>query len=190
MYLFFDTETNGLPLDHRASVNNLDNWPRLVQLAWMVIDNVGNEIGSAEHIIRPNGFVIPHTAAVVHGITTEIGIKQGVDLASVLRSIEPSLQESSFIVAHNIAFDEKILGAEFLRTGYPNPMETKKRICTMKSSTSYCRLPGKQGYKWPKLSELHMELFGTGFDEAHRALADVRACARCFFELKRLGIMT
>jgi len=34
--LFFDTETTGLPKNWKAPVEQLDNWPRLVQIAWQV----------------------------------------------------------------------------------------------------------------------------------------------------------
>ena len=47
---------------------------------------------------------------------------------------------------------------------------------------------GKPG-KWPKLEELHIKLFGCNFEGAHDALDDVRATAKCFFELKRLGMV-
>jgi DNA polymerase III epsilon subunit-like protein len=61
----------------------------------------------------------------------------------------------------------------------------------MRSSTSFCRIPGgPRGYKWPKLQELHQALFSVEFDAAHDAVADVRACAKCFFELKRRGVIS
>ena len=60
----------------------------------------------------------------------------------------------------------------------------------MQSSTDYCRLSGPYGYKWPKLSELHIKLFGEDFDEAHDASVDIEATMNCFFELKRLGVIT
>ena len=93
------------------------------------------------------------------------------------------------LIAHNIQFDEKILGAELLRTGCPNLVETKERQCTMQGATNYCRLPGPYGYKWPTLQELYLKLFNERFEGAHRALIDVRACARCYFELRRLKVM-
>jgi DNA polymerase III epsilon subunit-like protein len=40
--VFFDTETTGLPRDYNAPSSKLDNWPRLVQLAWIVSDYDGN----------------------------------------------------------------------------------------------------------------------------------------------------
>jgi DNA polymerase III epsilon subunit-like protein len=64
-----------------------------------------------------------------------------------------------------------------------------KMTCTMFSSTAHCAIQGSRGNKWPKLEELHQKLFGEGFEGAHDALVDVQACARCFFELKRLGVI-
>jgi hypothetical protein len=59
----------------------------------------------------------------------------------------------------------------------------------MVSSTHYCRIPGRYGFKWPKLDELHTKLFGSAFAGAHSALADVNACARCYFRLREIGIL-
>ena len=44
MYLFFDTETTGLPKRWNAPVTEVDNWPRLVQLAWISCDEQGNRL--------------------------------------------------------------------------------------------------------------------------------------------------
>jgi len=59
----------------------------------------------------------------------------------------------------------------------------------MLKTTSLCKLPNKygNGYKWPKLSELHNFLFNEDFADAHDALGDIRATIKCFFELKRLN---
>ena len=70
-----------------------------------------------------------------------------------------------------------------------SPLFQKKRVCTMKSSTDFCRIPGSYGLKWPTLTELHLALFNTVFDETHNALKDVEACAKCFFQLKKKGIV-
>ncbi|MCX6546155.1 MAG: 3'-5' exonuclease [Acidobacteria bacterium] len=189
MYLFFDTETTGLPRNYRAPASDLSNWPRLVQLAWLLTDDDANAIASAEHIVKPDGFTIPPDASRIHGITTEIAMDRGVDLRSVLAALTPDVEKASTLVAHNMQFDEKILGAEFLRAGYPNHVESRKRLCTMVGATEYCRLPGPYGYKWPTLQELYVTLFNEPFTDAHRALVDVRVCAKCYFELKRRKIM-
>ena len=189
MYFFFDTETTGIPRNYKAPASDLRNWPRLVQLAWLLADEEANEVASAEYIVKPDGFTIPQDASRIHGITTEMAAQKGVDLKSILTAVTPHIKQAFVLVAHNVQFDEKILGAEFLRVGYPNLVESKERKCTMQGATNYCRLPGPYGYKWPTLQELHMKLFNETLEGAHRALVDVRACARCYFELKRLKVM-
>jgi DNA polymerase III epsilon subunit-like protein len=189
MYLFFDTETTGIPKNYKAPVSDLKNWPRLVQIAWLATDDKGNELKSAEHVIKPDGFSIPADASKIHGITDDIAGSVGVALKPVLEAIIEDLSKAVALIAHNIQFDEKILGAELLRMGYPNHVAVKPRKCTMQSSTDLCRIPGPYGYKWPKLQELYQKLFHEDFDNAHNALADVRACARCYFELRQIGVM-
>ena len=187
MYLFFDTETTGLPRSWKAPVTDLNNWPRLVQLAYLLFDINGKLISEADHIIKPQGFTIPADASRIHGITTERALQEGKSLDSVLLDFQSLIEESSFLVAHNMSFDEKIMGAEFLRNHMPDSIASKKKICTMQSTTNFCAIDGPYGYKWPKLAELHFKLFRTSFDEAHNAAADIRATAKCFWELKRLG---
>lgn len=189
MILFLDTETTGIPRNYRAPVSDLDNWPRLVQLGWLMAGEDGAEISAAEFIVRPEGFVIPDDAARVHGISNALALQEGVPLATVLEAVVAEVEQASVLVAHNMQFDEKILGAELLRTGYPNLLDEKLRLCTMQSATDYCRLPGRYGFKWPTLQELHHKLFGESFAGGHSALADVRACARCFFRLKQLQVL-
>lgn len=189
MYLFFDTETTGIPRNYKAPVTDLNNWPRMVQIAWLVADERGAEISSVEHIIKPNGFVIPADAAKVHGITTAMAQVQGVALNVALDAIANDIAGATTLIAHNMAFDEKILGAEFLRAGFANHLAAKARRCTMQAATDFCRLPGPYGFKWPTLNELHKKLFHDSFSGAHQALVDVRACAKCYFELKRLKVM-
>ncbi len=189
MYLFFDAETTGVPKNYKAPVSDLNNWPRLVQIAWLITDAKGQELTSSEYVIKPHGFTIPPPATKIHGITTEQALREGTDLSPVLDLIAQDIDNASTLVAHNIQFDEKILGAEFIRAGHPNYMEKKRRKCTMKSATNYCRIPGQYGYKWPTLQELHRKLFVEDFSGAHDAMIDVRACAKCYFELKRLKII-
>lgn len=73
-----------------------------------------------------------------------------------------------------------------------NSLVSKKTICTKERSTSYCAIPSPNGfndYKWPTLSELHRKLFGTDFENSHSAFADVNATVKCFWEMKKLGLI-
>ena len=84
MYLIFDTETTGLPHNKTAPVEDLDNWPRLVQIAWQLHDNEGKLRSSGNHIVKPDGFTIPFNAEKIHGISTQHALDVGEDLSTVL----------------------------------------------------------------------------------------------------------
>ena len=189
-YLFFDTETTGLPRNWRAPVSDLNNWPRLIQLAWVVCKN-GVKIESKDYIIKPEDFHIPPEASAIHGITTERAQKEGILLHEALSEFNDLILQADYLVGHNISFDEMVVGAEFLRKKMLNELNSKKKICTKEMSTDFCAIPSTNGsgrYKWPKLSELYVKLFGVLFKDSHNALADVEATAECFWELKRRGI--
>jgi DNA polymerase III epsilon subunit-like protein len=189
MYLFFDTETTGLPKDWKAPLSKLDNWPRMVQLAYMLYDKEGNKLQEADLIIKPEGYTIPKEAADVHGITTDIANQKGIPLELALASFYEAAQTAEVLVAHNMAFDEMIVGAELLRKNKHNIIPRKKRICTMQSGVNLCRIPSKYGFKWPKLTELHYKLFDTDFEDAHNAYVDISITAKCFWKMKALGII-
>lgn len=189
MYLFFDTETTGLPNNWKAPVTDLKNWPRLVQLAYLFYDNSVKKIAEGNFIIKPEGFSIPIASARIHKITNEKAIKEGESLKSILLHFDSLINQSEYLVAHNMSFDEKIIGAEFLRNGMKNALQNKPKICTMERTVSFCKLYGPYGYKWPKLSELHYKLFRENFEEAHNAAIDIQVTAKCFWELKKLNIL-
>jgi DNA polymerase-3 subunit alpha len=192
MFLIYDTETTGLPRNYEAPVTDLENWPRVIQLAWQLHDFDGVLVEAKEFIIRPENFTIPYNAAKIHGISTELAIREGEDLRVVLEAFKSALSRATLIVGHNIDFDLNIIGAEFIRGGFENYLEGKLHLCTKLESVDYCALPGGRGggFKWPTLGELHQKLFGEGFPEAHNAAADVIATSRCFLEMVRLGIVT
>ncbi len=58
MYLFFDTETTGLPRTYRASIKDLENWPRVVQIAWLTYSKSGQLLSENDYIVKPEGFII------------------------------------------------------------------------------------------------------------------------------------
>jgi len=161
----------------------------MIQIAWLIYNEKGERIENKDFIIKPEGFTIPKEASNIHGISTEKAIKEGVDLTMVLQEFAALIEKADFVVAHNIAFDEKIIGAEFFRKNIETSLFKKPRLCTMNSSTNYCKISGQYGYKWPKLSELHIKLFGENFEEAHNAAADINATAKCFWKLRELKLI-
>jgi DNA polymerase III subunit epsilon len=150
-------------------------------------DRDGNKISGGDHIIKPDGFLIPKDASKVHGISMERANSEGKPILMVLKEFQLLINQADYLVAHNISFDEKIVGAEFLRNKLASSVAKKKKICTMQSTTNFCAIAGPYGYKWPKLSELHYRLFKTGFEESHNAAVDINATSKCFWELRRWG---
>lgn len=198
--LFFDTETNGLPLSYHSPASDFENWPQVLQLAWSLEQedadyslirrlDVGNDL-----ILPGEDFVLDLGAAATHGLTAE-RLMNGRPIATVLKEFDEALSRADLLVAHNMAFDLPIVGAEMLRAGLDEAfarLQQIPKVCTMKGAADFCKLPGGrhgQRFKSPRLAELHQILFNEGFDGAHDAMKDVEALARCFWELVDLGVV-
>jgi DNA polymerase-3 subunit alpha len=191
MFLIFDTETTGLPRNYNAPVSDLDNWPRMVQIAWQLHDDKGNLLSHDSIIVKPVGYSIPFATIQIHGITNERANEEGKDLKNALQQFINIVEQTTYLCGHNIEFDINIIGAELLRCGFENVLASKLFIDTKNDQTTeYCALPGGRGgkFKWPTLTELHQKLFNKGFDEAHNAAFDVAATTKVFFEIIKRGI--
>ena len=191
MYLIFDTETTGLPKNWNAPITDSDNWPRCIQLAWQIHDELGELVEVKNYIIKPDGFDIPFNATKIHGISTQRANKTGQELAFVLNEFNEALSKTTFVIGHNVDFDLNIVGAEFHRAEMDTSlMEMPKLDSCSESTATLCQLPGGRGgkFKLPQLQELHKFLFNEEFAEAHNASADVEATTRCFLELVRRKI--
>ena len=188
MYLIFDTETTGLPKRWDAPITDTDNWPRCVQIAWQLHDELGNLVEHQDFLIKPDGFNIPYESEQIHGISTALAEEQGVPLEEVLVEFNKALAQTKFVVGQNVDFDINIMGCEFHRYQVENPMTELPVLDTCTEHTAeLCKIPGGRGgkFKLPTLTELHEFLFGEPFAEAHNATADVEATTRCFLELVR-----
>lgn len=193
MKLFFDTETTGVPRNYKAPVTDLNNWPRLVQLGYVLYDSLEGgedfELHSNEWIIKPNGFVISEQVSKIHGITQEYAMTNGESLKDVLEIFGRLIEISDELIGHNLSYDLNVLGAEYLRVFQSNPLVGKSSYDTMLKGTDVCKIPGSYGhYKWPKLYELHQVLFKSPLSQTHTALDDIRQTAKCYFELQKLGV--
>jgi DNA polymerase-3 subunit alpha len=181
MYLIFDTETTGLPKNWKAPITDVDNWPRCVQIAWQLLDDMGELIEDQNYLIRPDNFEIPYESQKIHGISTELALEDGEPLDEVLEKFNLSLEKSSFVIGHNIDFDVNVIGCEFYRQQIKSCLSSTKLLDTCTEDTALlCKLPGGRGgkYKFPTLVELHEFLFDASFKQAHNATADVEATAR------------
>jgi DNA polymerase-3 subunit epsilon len=186
MLLFFDTETTGkwnpkLPMGHPHQV-------RPVQIAAILANDEGREVMSMNFLVYQES--VPAATAAFHGITTEILHAHGINEGTALAVFEEFLAQADLVIAHNGEFDQKIItNAVAILDGKPNadPFAGKKAFCTMRASTNICKLPSQRGgFKWPTLQEAYTHFNGVGFDGAHDALADVRACMNVFFHMQEL----
>lgn len=191
MFLVFDAETTGLPINFNAPLSDSDNWPRMVQIAWQLHDEEGKLIENQDYIIKPEGFDIPFNASQIHGITTKLAHEEGHDLAEVLQEFKKVVERAKFGVGHNVEFDYKIIGAEFYRKEIENNLQELPKADTMHLGTDFCAISGGKGgrFRSPKLSVLYQKVFEEEFEEAHNAAADVNATAQLFFEMLRIGVI-
>ncbi|MDX5583657.1 MAG: DNA polymerase III subunit alpha, partial [Aureibaculum sp.] len=193
MYLIYDTETTGLPKNWKAPITDINNWPRCIQIAWQLHDELGELIEHQDYLIKPDGFNIPYDAEQIHGISTALAQAKGKSLEEVLKLFNDALSKASFVVGQNVGFDLNIMGCEFHRKNIETKLNDLPILDTCTETTAkLCQLPGGRGgkFKLPTLTELHQHLFNTPFVEAHNATADVEATSRCLFELIRKHIFT
>lgn len=191
MYIVFDTETTGLPKNYSASAEDSANWPHITQLCFIVFDKNEQVMYRFNKLIKPKGWTIPKEKFFIdNNMTTERCEAEGVPIEYALNEFIEKRMNAQYSIAHNISFDSKIIRAEMFRNGRTENFESPK-ICTMMKSTNFCAILTDKSnkFKWPKLEELHDKLFGCKFDGAHDAFNDVMATAKCFFELKRRGVI-
>lgn len=181
LLLFFDTETTGT--DPRFA--------RAVEIAWIVCTSEGQIVKEETHLVKPKGFTIPDQAAAIHGITTEIAEAEGLDLSVVLKELLADVSRSGLLIGHNVAYDLDVIAHECSREKIDSQkFNEKPSFCTMKSLTSYCKIPfpSGSGFKYPKLGESYEKLVGESLLDAHDALIDTDACKMIFFKAIEMGI--
>jgi len=194
--MYLDIETTGLAKDNSISYSDLENWPFIVQLSYILsgFKYVWNT-QTKNFILKPNNFKINISSSEIHGITNADAINDGFDRKEVFNYILKQLEHIDYIVGHNIDFDINVLKCEILRnTNIDEKYIDKlfghiKCICTMKESVDYCKISSKNGYKWATLNELYFILFGKSFVGQHNALNDVKAAKECFEKLEELKII-
>ena len=189
MTLIFDTETTGLPMRagyetyHHPQKLQCYESARLVQIAYIILDEEKTPIKLYSAIVKPNGFTISAEIAKIHGITQEIAEEKGTDIKTVLNNILEALKSVDTIVAHNIGFDYSIVLSEAYRIGFFELIKELKRkrcFCTKIQAQKQLKLQ-----KAPKLTELHsMLITEENWVQKHDAMDDTFSCMRCFVKLR------
>ena len=94
----------------------MNNWPRIVQIAWIITDAEGNILKSNEFILKQMQ-KIPSASIDKHGITDEIAEKKGVDPLFAFDEFCKDLHYCDTIVAHNLEFDYPIIETDMVSIG-------------------------------------------------------------------------
>jgi len=173
--LVFDTETTGLPKDmNLTAYQSPNNWPHIVSISWAVIDSTTNTVvKSHSYIVRPAMWIIPEESSRIHGITHSQATEFGIPLRDVMEAFNG--EPCDIMVAHNMKFDlNVVVNAIIWDLGIPFKGFPKRKICTMEIGRLMCKLPGRYGFKYPKLSELYTHVVGhpPKTDQLHNALFD------------------
>lgn len=195
-YLFFDTETSGfikkLPADHPEQ-----SW--CCQLGALLTNEKGETLEELDMLIKANGRKLSSFITKLTGITVKMTMENGVEEVEALEKFAKLLENGPKKVCHNYAFDSQFLEHLFIRNmdklsdfARPKYFLEYEHFCTMKDKRimTYCDAKNKRGkLKWPKLEELYQRLFEKDFENAHNAMADVRATKDCFFELVKREVI-
>src|SRR5574343_598483 len=187
--LGFDTETTGL-IDYRKELSD-PSQPRITQLAAVLMDENEQVLDEMCVYIKPDGWVVPPEITELNGTTTEMLEEHGIPMVEALLRFNEMKAQCTDRVAHNASFDKQMLAREAMAYGIEHDSTGLGTICTMKMCKEICQLPSTEkmrgkGFKPPKLQEAYRFFFGEDFDDAHDALADVRACLKVYFAAKKL----
>ncbi len=142
--LAFDTETDGFPPSRfenvmkcvkELQIKDASVWPRVLQIAWVVLDRGGRVVHRDGAYIRPMDRVqLNERACAVHGITMDRLLCEGEDGSEVLRRFSFDILRARLCVAHNATFDVSMIHGECARRGIPPcfaSVDLKRLACTM-----------------------------------------------------------
>lgn len=192
MYLFFDTETTGLP-NYSLDLTDAAQ-PHIIQIACLLTDDKGREVMSWKSPIVPDGFKVDErlkcddgrpTAFSFNGLGNGLLNQYGIQLRQALAMFRLFETKAVLKVAHNYRFDGFLLKCAHARAGAEPVSPAIDKFCTMKV---FQDLKGKlPGLSSAALQAAYTFCTGREIDNAHDALADVRACKDVFFWIRENG---
>jgi len=185
MFLFFHVNPIGMPKKWNVPASDTFFWPRLMSIAWQQYDKFGAIQKSEDFIIKPDGFEIPIEAEDRYKITPDQAREEGVELEEVLKKFSALVDESKYLIAHNMKLSASVVEAEFIRKNMSSRISASEQFSLMQEATYFCKIPARGGtkYKWPTIQELYQRCYGSKFADGHDAKVAVQAVANCFFYL-------
>lgn len=170
-FAVLDAESTGLHDYHLPA--DAPGQPRLANLAIITLDEKLEQEAEWNLFVKPEGWSMPAEAAEINGLTDEFLRAHGIPVKDVLETYAALIDAEYVIVGHNCIYDLKTLRGELRRAGMEDRYEQTRSFCTMQALTPVCQIPGKRGFKWPKLEEACTH-FKIEQPAAHTALGDAR----------------
>ncbi len=187
--LVIDTETSDKPRKWQASTQQVDKWPFILQIAWVVCNQKGDILVTRDYYINPKEDIsINKDSFNLHKISKKVLQEKGLDRTTVLNLLKEDLEKyNPLIVGHFLRFDIKMLEVSFNRAGLLQNFSEKTKFCTM----YYSRPPlPNSNQQFLRLDELYYSLFKNKIKNYHNALADTLATKACYFKLLNDGNIT
>lgn len=164
----------------------------------LLTDNVGRELVTFKSPIIPEGFVIDEggRAYEVNKVGNDMAKQYGISMRQALAMFRMFESKAVLKVAHNYRFDGFLLKSAHARHGVEPLAPAIDKFCTMKAMTEIMKLPPTANMvaagftdkpKSAKLSEAYTYCTGKTIENAHDALADVKACKDVFFWIMKQG---
>ena len=188
MYLIFDTETSGLPRNISAPISDLENWPKILWLGFVLLNENLEIIRKGNYYVNPDEKILINVTRIT-GISNEIVEKYGNSTFEILTIFKDVCRKAKFLVGHNLDYDYKVISAEIKRNNLDFSLTRKKRICLMKSSMEYVKKKDADGeLTFPRLSELFEKLYKENYDMKN-SNDDIEYAMKCFIKLKEKKII-
>lgn len=179
MFLHVEADLyNTATFSDKKSWKEVDNWPRLLEIAYIICNTAGEEVIGASSLITPKGFTIQPRPECCRHLTQEKLLISGSPLALILGIFMDTAIEIDYFIAHNIRFDIGVVKAEMHRLGMPNLMFTTLLDAQI-IAKDYTELDaGKCGISLKQLAaHFNYEL------DAPSAMGAAKALKHCFFKM-------
>ncbi len=188
-YLFIDTETSGMPKRWSVSTQKVDQWPYILQIAWVIYAKTGEKVLFRNFYINAGNIAIDEQSLQLHGITAQFIQEKGMKRRKVMQLLAKDLgRYQPLIVGHFLEFDRRMLEVGFTRAKVKQNFAHLPKFCTMVFSQNLRQASFTP--KYMRLDELYFYLFNTALKNHHDAFHDALATKEIFFELLRRGVVT
>lgn len=175
--LIFDTETTGFP--------NASNPPEIVQIGAILQEFPSKRVLGELNLICKTSAPIPQACIDIHNITDELSQTIGIDPRIADNMFGLLAAKADLLVAHNMDFDAAIIDGAWEVSR--NIVKSKQQFCTMRECRIFPDIPRKHAGRteFAKLSDCYRYFYGEDFENAHDAMADVRACRDVYLGIVR-----